>query len=246
MDTTATTRKGTDLVVVSDAVIDEVAHTIRDMHRAAGLQFACDVGQLVLDRFYGGDLDLLRKTGPKCVSFQKLARHPELPMSAAVLHQAVAVFELTERLRVVYTCKRLGVSHVRAVLNLPEDTQVRLLKRAEQAGWTVEKIEDEARRARQRDPRRRGGRPPLPPVVKATRAIRRQVDQASSLFSRDDDLRNLAEDNAKEVLDAVANVRVQLDDLERHVKASVPALDTGMVIEMEPAPNKPEADGSMT
>ena len=67
-ESTVVAKRGADLPVVTDEVIKEVAYTIRDMHRAAGLQFACDVGRLILDRFYGGDVDLLRKTGPKCVS----------------------------------------------------------------------------------------------------------------------------------------------------------------------------------
>lgn len=81
-----------DILVVDDQIVDEVAHTIRNMHRTAALQFACEVGRLILDRFYGGDLSFLRRTGPKGVSFEKLARHPEFPMSAAALRQAVAVF----------------------------------------------------------------------------------------------------------------------------------------------------------
>lgn len=81
----------------SARVVDGTARRIRDLHRSAGLQFAYDVGRVVLERFYGGSLEQFRQRAPTDSSLRALARHPELGLSASALYQAIGIFELLER-----------------------------------------------------------------------------------------------------------------------------------------------------
>ena len=67
---------------VPDQVVAEVAQTIGELHRAAGLCFAAEVGGLVLERFFHGDMDRFRSHGKKSVSLRKLAAHPAMPLSS--------------------------------------------------------------------------------------------------------------------------------------------------------------------
>lgn len=192
--------------------INETARTIRDLHRASALQFACDVGRIVLERFYAGDLDALRERAPKDVSLRKLAQHPDMPFGPSALFQAIGIFELLERHGGVRTCKHLGPSHVRLLLGLPEPLQGKLLRRAERQRWTVAELQQEAASARK--PKGKGGRPPLPAFVKTIRALQRYVEQPERYFGDVDEAGRLREQDVEELCRVVRQLRAHCEALE--------------------------------
>lgn len=220
---------GDDLHVVTDGIIDEVAHTIRAMHRTAGLQFACDVGKLLVEKFYGGDVGKLRRRGPKDASLRELAEHPAMPFGFSALSRAVGIFEVVERLGGVGTCQHLTASHIRFVLGLPDPDQRRLLAAAEEERWPVRKLEDEARRVA---PKRRGGRPPLPRFVKTVRAFRGFVDKADDAFGDLEAVAEVHEEEAAALLATLDAMRVHIDELERQLKTRMPG--AGTIIDVQP------------
>lgn len=119
-----------------DEVIDGVVSTLATLVRGAGIEMALKIGEIVVEGIYGGDLDALRKRGPKDTSLRRLAAHPRLPFAPATLWRSVAVYELVRRMPGLAKTKHLGVAHLRAALGLPQNVQERLLKAAETERWT--------------------------------------------------------------------------------------------------------------
>ena len=131
----------TDRVVAKlDDPIERTIEELRQLSRTSALQFAIQVGTIIVERFYGSDPEQWRRRGPKHASFRKLAAHPSLPFSPGALYRAVAIYELTRRLAGQESVRHLGCSHLRAVLGLRADEQSRLLDLAYGKRWTVEQL----------------------------------------------------------------------------------------------------------
>ena len=163
---------------VSDGVIDEVAAEIRAIYRAAALSTHYNIGRIIVERIYGSDLDGIRRDGQRALSFAKLAARGDLPLGRAGLWRCVRLYELIQRMPEFERSKHLTLSHARAVYSLPDVDQVKLLGAAERHAWPAEKLEKMVSEQRRLQGARRG-RPPIEPVLKATRALRRAVDRNS-------------------------------------------------------------------
>ena len=221
------TQPGTELIpaddpselAVSDEVLTNVVRGINELSREATLRLAVDIGNLIVTEFYDGDMEQFRSRRQKDVSLRKLADHPELAMSRSSLHQAVAVFDLVERMGGVHACGHLGVSHVRAVLPLPEKEQRRLLRQAESYAWTVRKIEDKARLAKSKLDNRGGGRPRLPSFVKAINALRKFTEDDGPLLDELDRVEDLAPADARRLYDTVHALKMRCEALEEKLQS---------------------------
>lgn len=201
---------------VCDVTVAECAHSIAALHRSSSLSFAVGVGRLILSRFYGGDIHRLRERSRKDMSLRRLAAHPAMPLSRSGLHQAVAVFELVQRLGGLARCQGLGVSHLRAVLPVPEPHQPGLIERAVEAGWSVARLKAEIPAERARG----GGRPPLNPVVKAVRRLARCVDGTLPLLTDRPALRALAHADARALHGSLQRLEAQARALRLAIEAS--------------------------
>jgi len=146
--------------------------------RESMLDYSIRVGSLVIHYFYGGDIKAWRSRGPKTQSFRRLARHPQLPMSASSLYRCVAIFELCDRLNVVSRWSRITVSHLRVVLPFDEKEQCRLMSAANAERWSVQRLEQEARKVATNEARR--GRSATPELVRFGRSIEK-LHRSSSL-----------------------------------------------------------------
>jgi hypothetical protein len=142
----------------SDEDIDEVVRKLNGICRASSLEFALRVGAVIIHGFYGGDTKAWRDRGPKVHSFRRLTQHPELALSAGALYRCVAVFELCDRLNAPTKWRRLGASHLAAVIGLAPDDQVRFLSAANDERWTVRVLRDKVEAVK--GSRSRGGRIP--------------------------------------------------------------------------------------
>jgi hypothetical protein len=139
------------------------------VQRGASLGLALDVGRIVVDTLYGGDLSRWRARQRKDNALRSLSRRADLPLSTSTLYRALALYELSQR-EGTAGLHQLGVSHLRAVLGLPPSSQSALLAAAARERWTVARLEREA--SEQRSPARaRGGRKPIAPYIKSIRRI---------------------------------------------------------------------------
>jgi hypothetical protein len=119
-----------DIEVAIQAVVGRLAK----LQRVAALQLALDVGCLIVDALYGGDVEKIRLRGRKDHSFRALAAHPDVPFSRAVLWRSVAVYELVRRHPELVRREELTLAHFRAVLGAPPELQAGVLSAAAAEG----------------------------------------------------------------------------------------------------------------
>lgn len=166
---------------VTDDQLNFVVSKLCQITRESALDYAIRVGSLVMHYFYGGDMKLWQRRGPKTQSFRRLACHPQLPMSASALCRAVAIFEVCERLNVAGRWSRITVSHLRVVLRLDEQEQCRLMAVANNERWSVQQLEQEARKITS-SPAARRGRPMAPERVRVARSIEKLLHTSCNLL----------------------------------------------------------------
>jgi len=175
--------------------IDGLVKRLRDIHRTSKLMLAVDVGCLVVLQLYNGDVQTLHKTGRTHDGFRKLADHPDLPMSKSTLWRYVRVYELTSRMPWIVPGK-LTVAHLTLVLGVEPDEQERLLRMAEDQGWSSARLSKELRT---KEPTIR---PTLPVLKVVRRAERLEADPRQ--FGR---VRDLGEEERRRVREAVERTR---------------------------------------
>jgi hypothetical protein len=201
--------------------VELVVRELQELARQGALDLAFRIGKLIVDRFYGGDINLWRRRGRKSISLRALTRYPELPFSAAAIYRALAIHELVERVGSVSAWKHLGPGHFRAVLALPESEQIRYLTFAEERAWTVGQLERQLLELKHWSSR--GGRPRLPPYVKTLRKLQKLGETPEVLRADPEELRALsaadrrelvvvAEGLARSLQQLAASLAVPLDD----------------------------------
>src|SRR2546423_626463 len=94
-------------------------------------------------------------------------------MSPTSLYRSVALFDLCSRLP-IELWRDFGAAHLRAVLGLPQDSQVRLLSMAKVHDWSAREI---YRQARPVPGRRQTGRPPTVGLMRVLRQLITSVRQ---------------------------------------------------------------------
>jgi hypothetical protein len=171
---------------VCDEQLDLVVSQLRRVCRQATMEYALNVGRIIIHNFYNGDISAWRKRGPKEASFRRLARRPDLPMSPVLLYRCVATYELCERVDALARWNNINVSHIRAVLNLPDDKQIELLSRANAERWPVRRLEEVASATRNhRDSRRSSGQHLIRTVKTLSRVLTNQAENVASLDESD-------------------------------------------------------------
>jgi hypothetical protein len=180
---------------LAESALEDLVETLNSYQKEAGFSFARQVGRLIVERLYGGDLARWRSRGPKDSSFQKLAEKSEegrLVLSASALYRCVALVELEARLG-ISNWKYLSLSHVRLVFGLPEGDQEKLLIQAEDRQWTIAQMEIQAEKLRAL---RKGarGRPRQPAFVKSIGRMKRLLEEEDAFV----DLEKAAELDPRE------------------------------------------------
>jgi hypothetical protein len=202
--------------------VDRVVAELNTICRTATLDFALAVGRSVIEGCYRGDLQAWRLRGVKSASFRKLARHPNLPMSAASLYRCVAIFELSQRLGSTQWA-HVSTSHVRVVLPLCPAEQLRLLEAAETNHWTVRRLHEEAARvrgdARFALPTRHGGRKPRPRLKRTLLALEKCIDSSHKLIGADDPCSDPSPASARSIVDLMERIKRACTTLENRVRS---------------------------
>jgi hypothetical protein len=120
-------------------LVNQVVAELNMLCKSATFDFALSVGNLIVAKFYQGDVNAWRSRGPKDASFRTLSRHPDLPMSPSSLYRCVATYEVCQRIGII-SWKHVSTSHIRVILPVPHEEQSRLLKAAEANRWPVGRL----------------------------------------------------------------------------------------------------------
>jgi hypothetical protein len=137
--------------------MDPVVRELRAIVHHTGLARTIAIGQLVLDRFFGGSTELWQdRRRNKNNSIRRLADCPTCPLSRSALNQAVGVFAAVRSMPGASELPHVGASHIVAVLALPDGEREDWLRRADSQLWSVRRLNDEIRCARRCAGERRG------------------------------------------------------------------------------------------
>jgi hypothetical protein len=194
--------------------IEQVVNELNGICRTSSLEFALKVGAVIIHNFYDGDTNAWRDRGPKVHSFRRLAEHPDLLISPGALYRCVAVFELCDRLRAPSRWRRLGASHLRAVIGLPAEKQEALLTSANEQRWSVQLLNAKAQALR--EGRSRGGRRAQSPLVKNLRALEQRLRDCESALEQIDSTTSVDTEKSMQLL---TDLGTSLEQVGRIVEA---------------------------
>jgi hypothetical protein len=203
--------RGKRAVVIVDDSVEKALAEIRQVTRAASIEMAISVGEIVFRHIFRGDVEMMRRSGPKDISFSRLALHPDLPMSAAGLWRSVAIYELSLWFPGLKNSKHLGVSHLRTVIRLPHGEQEKLLQRAEHEHWSVAELTNIVATKRTGH----GGRRPKPEILKALDALTRVAAIPISTFEDELAVRRLSKEEVAVATETVQEIEKRLVQLRR-------------------------------
>lgn len=165
--------KASEPRAVDQAFLDAVLVELKQIETRAGWARVLGVGQLILERFFHGDVRVWReRRRNKNKSIRELAARRDCPLRKSALTEAVAVYAFVrERPHIPSTLAHLGPSHVAAVLPLAPERSEELLRLADVERLSVRDLKQRAAWHKRQGGERRG-RPPSSPAVKALTKVR--------------------------------------------------------------------------
>jgi hypothetical protein len=201
--------------IVGIATADPIEQVVLDLKRicrASALEFALSVGKVVVFAFFGGDVVNVKGRIDTNVSYRKLARHPELPMSPATLCRSVAIYAFCQQTR-IENWHHNSVSHIKLVLPLPPEQQIRLLDEADRNRWPTRRLREElvatvASTGRQANSNSRKH------LKMTLRALERCIDESNQFVGLGDSHRDFSPDSVRSVQNLLERVRTACDCLE--------------------------------
>jgi len=130
---------------------------IGDVTRLTTLARAETIGRNLTEQFCHGDVNRWPSRKRRLIDLRRLSEQPEVSFSPSTLSTCIDIYLMCQKLGLnVYRYRHLGVHHLRAALNLPENEQWRLLEKAEKKRWTAEKMARKCKEARMKCPWRTG------------------------------------------------------------------------------------------
>ena len=204
---------GDTLCTLRDRKILATVTKIRALSNGSSLELAQAIGAVVVEEVYAGNLERWRVRRAKDTSLRRLARHPMLPVSAATLYRAIAIYELSVHVGGLQRWPGLGPAEVRAVLGLPREAQISLLDEAAACGLSARELREKA--ATVTRGKQRGGRPATNHIVKCLRTIGRTVRRNSLWIDDRERIEALDEGSRNYIREELADIRHQLEVLAR-------------------------------
>lgn len=163
------------------------------IERRTGIERTLAIGELILNRFFGGDPAVWRdRRRNKNNSIRRLAERDDCPFCRSALNEAVGVYVAVRTLPTIRTLVNVSASHVAAVLQLAPAEREQLLERAEREAWSVRELRNNVVAMRRKNGERRG-RPPSPPEARVIGVLRtgvRLLEEAVQQVSSVEDLSN--------------------------------------------------------
>src|SRR5262249_35068849 len=117
--------------------ISALVRDLRALYFVTGIELMLRVGELILERLYGGDVTRWKSRERKDFSFRKLEQHPDLPFKASMLSRAVAIYVLSRRRPDLPRLQNVSQTHLQEILSLDSQVQDHLLERVQEEKWSV-------------------------------------------------------------------------------------------------------------
>jgi hypothetical protein len=197
---------------------------LRALYHLAGIDLMLRIGELILDRLYGGDAATWHSRGKKDISFRKLQEHPELPFRASMLSRAVSIYVLSQRRSDLRELQNVSPSHLQEIISLEAPLQDDLLAQVEREKWSTQKLREEVARRRPKD-LRRPGRPRSPAFSRYLRGLKTDLG-GRILLTDTDELSNLELGEAIDLLETARSLVEQAGTIAELLADHVQRLET--------------------
>jgi len=191
----------------------------KELERTRGpetLEGCLELGEAVLKRFYKGSLEQFRKQGTRGISFRSMSADPETPVNGLALYRALMIYNIYHQ----HNCARFehnGMTHFRAVFNMPAKEQAKLLERSEREKWTVNRITHEASVLRGKA---EGGRMPKPQFMKTLHGLRHHGKPGFPGFADLDRVDDLKPEDRTRMYQLATELSGRLRDIAKLLKAA--------------------------
>jgi len=209
---------------VDEQLVEDAVRHIRMVVASTVYKGAVDVGEFVLDRFFGGDVERVTSRSPrKSASFRSLAERcgtQELPISKSWLHSAVGVALVRRALPEGAAFRLLPPSHQAILLAAREPSEIeKLAQRALEGKLSARELRrtvhvEIPRRTRRASRSRRESAP----VVKAMQAALTFLERKRSSFTMAS-IEELSEVSAAHALQVARKVMAKLADVVERLEA---------------------------
>lgn len=159
--------------------VDDAVDFINRKIILSGLELAREVGEYILDTFFDGDYkSFADPSRSKDNSFRALLDREDLILGHATLYRLVRISHQLRMLPIDLS-ERLSLTHHQALLPLPDPAAKETLARqALDEGWSTRHLTEEVKKLA---PKKRGGRKPIPAVVKIVRVFAKASASAEGL-----------------------------------------------------------------
>jgi hypothetical protein len=214
-------RSENDVLVPRQPDVEGLVTELRRIYVGAGVELAVNMGRLIIERLFCGDLERWRSRGRKDVSFRKLEKHPDLPFRASTLSRAVAIYMLSKRRGDLSGFRHVRPSHLHEIARLTEEDQDKLLAIAEKERWSMRRLREEVARMSTPRPYRR---PAQPQLASWMRGVRDEFDSRTTAAELDR-LADFDLDEARDLLDATRGVLRSAEVLARRLVDRIRQLD---------------------
>lgn len=215
------------VVAASDQQLDEAVAHINHLYVAKGLETARDIGEYVLNTFFGGDSAAFQTRGNGHETFRKLAEHPGLQVSYSFIYNSVAVFEQLKALP-ADIASALPLSHHKILLPVKDqERKVELARLAVEGNLPKAKFAEVV--SKQRKASAEGaarGRPALPAFVKVLGPLKQICDDLPESIEDDSALQNYTLKRAMECLDVAAEQAEEILRKIARLREGMPAAVT--------------------
>ncbi len=195
---------------------ERIARATLRINMAVGctsLQLALEIGSIIVEELYSGDLSSWRARGAKEHTLRQLANDPRLGISASAIYRALAIHEIKLRFPDHPMWAKLTLAQIRPVLGLPESEQSRLLDLATQNDWTTQIMESAAAESRSTNKSSRGGRPRKPGFARSIEVAERAFADEELVFGDLEALHSMSQDQRDELERRLSFVRQRCDEL---------------------------------
>jgi hypothetical protein len=209
--------------MLPEADIGLLVGELRELYYVKGIELMLRIGELILNRLYGGDISRWKSKSRKDFSFRKLQQHPDLPFKASMLSRAVSIYVLSRRRADLLALQNVSQTHLQEVLNLDPELQDELISRVEKEKWSVQRL-----RAVVIDSlpttTKRAGRPRSPAFSKQLRNLR-SIVEGRLLVMDTANVAVLQFQEAHELLETARRLCQQAEFVTRVLAAHVATLD---------------------
>jgi hypothetical protein len=189
---------------LDEAALDEVVIRLREIDRWRGLERTLGIGELILTRFYGGDVAAWReRRRNKQNSIRRLAARKDCPYSKSALTDAVATFVMVAQLPSARTFRHVGASHIASVLSLGPTRADELLTEAETERLSVRQLKRRVATLpadSSAEPLPNTGPTPVHLLHRRFQELARAVERASEARASDPEFEAVAQQLADELL----------------------------------------------